>query len=347
MPSGFVLCRKFVLFTVLFAASPVAWSQSSQVTFDIRRPILFDTPEADAIVEKLRIFPENDLWNTPVDDWPLHPNSDNMLKSIGLDKPLRTNRDMNFVLVPPNQKKVPVKILLYPDESDHGPFPVPDNTPIEGWPACFTEGKNKKLSSQEIPKKFADYQANVEKTDADRHAIVIDPVNMMEYDFWQMTKTPNGWTCSCAAVFNLRKGHDRPMGWTSSDAAGLPLFPAIPRYDEFKNGEIKHALRFTVRKTRKSYVAPATHHAGHSTDENLPRMGERFRLKSDFDIGGFSREGRILLEALKKYGMIVADNGIEMGMSISPDERIPIMHSEMRRVKTADFEIVQAPSGDP
>lgn len=312
--------------------------------FVIDKPILFDTPEADAIVEKLQIFPEDDPWNTPIDAWPVHPNSENMLKSIGLDKPLRTNRDMNYVLIPPNQPKVPVEILLYPGESDHGPFPVPDNTPIEGWPAHFIENRDKKHAKTELEKLFAEYQANVEKTDADRHAIVIDPANMKEYDFWQMTKTQNGWTCSCAAVFDLRKGHDRPMGWTSSDAAGLPLFPAIPRYDEFKNGEIKHALRFTVRKSRRAYVAPATHFASSLTDENLPRMGERFRLKTDFDLASFSREAKILLTALKKYGMIVADNGIDMAISVSPDERIPVMHSEMRGVKTSDFEIVEAPN---
>ena len=336
------ISRRFFGLIIMLSVSSIAWGQS-QNAFDIQKPILFDTPEADAIVEKLQVFPEDDLWNTAIDEWPVHPNSDAMLESVGLDKPLRTNRDMNFVLVPPNQPKVPIKILVYPNESDHGPFPIPDNTPIEGWPAYFTEGRDKNFSPSERQKLFADYQANVEKTDADRHAIVIDPVNGKEYDFWQMTKTPQGWTCSCAAVFDLAKGHDRPKGWTSSDAAGLPLFPAIPRYDEFKKGEIKHALRFTIRNSRKAYIAPATHQAGRSHDENLPRMGERFRLKADFDISGFSRDAQILLIALKKYGMIVADNGIEMAISVSPDERIPPMHSEMRRVKASDFEIVEAP----
>ena len=309
----------------------------------ITKPIMFDTPDADAIVAKLQVFPKDDLWNTSVESWPVHRNSENLLKSVGLDKHLRTNRDMNYILIPPDQKKVEVKILVYPGESDHGPFPVPDDTPIEGWPAGLTEWLDVKWTQAECEKAFTDYQANVEKTDADRHATIIDPINMKEYDFWQMQKTPGGWTCSCAAVFDLRKGNDRPMGWTSSDAAGLPLFPSIPRYDEFKNGEIKHALRFTIRNSRKAYVAPATHHAGRSNDENLPRMGERFRLKADYDISGFSREGQILLTALKKYGMIVADNGIEMAISVSPDQRIPSMHSEMRRVKASDFEVVEAP----
>lgn len=334
-------------FTFLHSARDISARFFPERRFSIDKPLLFDTEEADTIVAQLQVFPPDDPWNTKIEDWPVHPNSENMLKSIGLDKPLRTNRDMNFVLVPPHQPRIPVKILVYPDESDHSPFPVPDNTPIEGWPAHFTEGSQKKFTQAEFEKLFVDYQANVEKTDADRHAIVIDPVNMMEYDFWQMVKTPDGWACSCAAVFNLRKGHDRPMGWTSSDAAGLPLFPAVPRYDEFKNGEIKHALRFTVRNSRKAYVAPATHHAGRSHDENLPRMGERLRLKKDFDISGFSRDAKILLTALKKYGMIAADNGIEMAISVSPDERIPAMHSEIRRVKTSDFEIVEAPATKP
>ena len=327
---------------LLFTSFACAAQKSDKIVID--KPIMFDTTAADAIFEKHEILPANDPWRANVENWPVHPNSAGMLNDVGLDKPLRMNADMNFILIPPNQPKVPVKLLVYPDESDKGPFPVPENTPIEGWPGFLTGYEGKVFATQEErAKAFADYQANVENSNADRHAVVLDLATMTEYDFYQMAKRPSGWECSNAAVFDILKGNTRPKGWTSSDASGMQIFPSIPRYDEFKKGEINHALRFTTRKTRRAYVFPASHHAGHTTDENAPRMGERFRLKADFDTSGFSREVQIVLKALKKHGMILADNGIEMAVSISPDERIPAMHDELRRVKTSDFEVIEAP----
>jgi len=159
-----------------------------------------------------------------------------------------------------------------------------------------------------------------------------------------MKRTDRGWQAACAAIFDLRTNRLRPNGWTSADAAGLPIFPAVVRYDELKAGRITHALRVTVRNTRQAYVYPATHFASRQTDERLPRMGERLRLKADYDLRGFSPNVRTILRALKTHGMLVADNGLEWAISCAPDPRIPVLHDELRRVKGDAFEVVQAPS---
>jgi hypothetical protein len=158
-----------------------------------------------------------------------------------------------------------------------------------------------------------------------------------------MKRTDRGWQCACAAIFNLRSNELRPDGWTSADAAGLPIYPAVIRYDELKAGKINHAMRVTVRNTRRAYVAPATHFASRKTDENLPRMGERLRLKADYDVSRFSPEVQTILQGLKQYGMLVADNGIEWAISCAPDERIPVLHEELRRVRGCHFEVVEIP----
>jgi hypothetical protein len=154
-----------------------------------------------------------------------------------------------------------------------------------------------------------------------------------------------GWQASCEATFDLKSNKQRPDGWTSSDAAGLPIFPAIIRHDELKRGSIDHAMRVTVKRTRRAYVYPATHYASRLTDENLPRMGERIRLKKDFDTSKFSPEVKTILEGLKKYGMFVADNGIDWALSCAPDMRIPVLHEELRKVKGSDFEVIVPPQG--
>ena len=303
----------------------------------IERPVSFDTPEADAILEALEIFPPDNPWNTPVDDWPLHPKSKEMIAAIGADKVFRGNTDMGFILVPSDQKKIDVKLVGYPDESDKGPYPVPDIVPIEGWPANYL--RDAKLKGTTLD----DVQRDKHKEDGDRHAIVVDPTNRMLYEFYRMKKTDAGWQAACAANFDLKSNRLRPDGWTSADAAGLPIFPAVVRHDELKRGMVEHAMRVTVRRTRRAYVAPATHFASRLTDENLPRMGERIRLKKDVDISGFTPEVQAILKGLKKYGMMVADNGIEWAISIAPDPRIPVLHAELRKLKGSDFEVVVAP----
>jgi hypothetical protein len=301
------------------------------------RPVLFNTPEADAIVAALQVYPPDNPWNQPVDNWPLHPNSRNIVASIGASKPLRCDVDMGFVLVPPTQKRVNVKIIAYPGESDPGPYPVPDNVPIEGWPAGLRDNPRARNLSLD------DMQRDKLSMGGDRHAIVVDPIHRVLYEFYQMRKTAGGWEAAQASIFDLKSNKLRPDGWTSSDAAGLPIFPAVIRYDEIRRGMVEHAMRLTVRKTRRAYVAPATHFASRSTDPNLPRMGERFRLRRDFDISGFSPAVQAILKGLKKYGMLLADNGQDWAISSAPDERIPIMHEELRRVPGGAFEVVTPP----
>jgi hypothetical protein len=302
----------------------------------ISAPVLFNTLAADRILETLQVFPAENTWNVDITRWPVHPNSKRIIASIGPEKRLRYNSDMGFVLVPPNQPRVDVRITDYADESDRGPFPVPDNMPIEGWPAAFRQSGGLRLTLDEV-------QRDVRNEGGDRHAIAVDPVGRMAYEFFQARKTASGWVAAQASVFDLKSSRLRPAGWTSTDAAGLPLFPAVVRYDEIARGEIGHALRVTVRRTRRAYVAPATHYASRSNDENLPRMGERLRLRAGYDIASFSPPARTILAGLKKHGMFVADNGIEWAISVAPDERIPDLHDELRRVPGAAFEVVETP----
>jgi hypothetical protein len=302
---------------------------------DITRPVSFDTPEADAIASALEVLPPDNPWNLVVSDWPLHPDSKKIIASIGANKPLRYNPDMNYVLVPPSQPRIDVKLVGYPDESDKGPYPVPDNTPIEGWPANYQRRKAT----------LADVQQDTLKEDGDRHAIVVDPVNRMLYEFYQLKKVQGAWQASQASIFDLKSNKLRPDSWTSSDAAGLPIFPSIVRYDELRRGKVEHAMRVTVVKTRRAYVYPATHYASPHKDPNLPRMGERIRLRKDFDISRFSAPVRTILKGLQTYGMFVADNGIDWAISVAPDPRIPVLHQELRKVTGAEFEVVQPPPG--
>lgn len=305
----------------------------------IDRPVSFATPEADAICSALEIFPPDNPWNLLVENWPLHPNSKAIVASIGADKPLRYNTDMGFVLVSPDQKHIPVKLVEYPDESDKGPYPVPDNIPIEGWPVGYSRDARLRRTTLD------DVQRDKLNENGDRHGIVVDPVNRILYEFYQLKKTDAGWQAACAAIFDLKSNRLRPDGWTSSDAAGLPIFPAVIRHDELKRGVIDHAMRVTVRRTRRAYVYPATHFASKLTDENLPRMGERIRLKKDFDVSKFSPEVRTILIGLKRYGMLVADNGNDWAISCAPDPRIPVLHAELRKIKGSDFEVVVPPKG--
>ncbi len=293
----------------------------------ITKPVMFNTPEADRILAAMQIFPSDNPWNEDISKRPVRKNSKEMIAGIGADKRLAYNLDMSFIVVPPGQKKIDVKFKSYPDESDKGPFPLPDQAPIEGWP---------------LDKRTLD-EAQRGKENADRHVIVVDPVNRILYEFYQGRKTDAGWECACEATFDLKSNKLRPAGWTSSDAAGLPIFPAIIRFDEVERGLVNHAMRFTVRRTKREYVYPATHYASRLTDPNLPRMGERFRLKADFDVSGFSPHVQAILKGLKKYGMFVADNGGDWRLSVAPDARIKGL-DELRKLKGADFEVIE-PTG--
>src|SRR5213078_374391 len=211
-------------------------------------------------------------------------------------------------------RRVPVR-FQYADESDRGPYPIPPNAPVEG-------GRG---------------------SSGDRHVIVIDRVNCTDYELYAAYPHRGGtfWTAGSGAIFNLRSNRLRPAGWTSADAAGLPIFPGLARYDEVARGVIDHALRFTAARTRRAYVYPARHYASSSDDPSLPPMGLRVRLKASFDVSSFPKQTRIVLQALKKYGMILADNGSSWYVSGAPSPKWSNddLHS-IGRVTGSDFEVV-------
>jgi hypothetical protein len=292
----------------------------------ITEPVMFNTPEADKILAAMQVFPADNPWNEDIAKRPVQPNSKNMVASAGAEKPLSYNLDMSFIIVPPDQKKVPVKVVSYPGESDLAPYPLPDNAPIEDWPL-----NGKKLETIQREGK------------GDRHVVVVDPVHGKLYELYTGRKTDAGWQAAQSSIFDLKTNKLRPAGWTSTDAAGLPIFPAIIRYDELQRGMVEHAMRFTVQKTRRAYVYPATHFASNKTDENLPRMGERYRLRQDFDTTGYSPHARAILKGLQKYGMFMADNGGDWRISVAPDSRIKGL-DELRKVMGKDFEVI-VPTG--
>jgi hypothetical protein len=272
----------------------------------------------------LRLLPDDSPWNQDISKSPVDPNSEKILARIGSDKPLRADfgtewegapMGIPYIVVSKSQKKVPVT-FTYADESDPGPYPIPPNAPIEGGP----KGKG------------------------DRHILVLDR------DSWQLWELFNafpdgkgGWKADSGAVWDLKKNQVRAAGWTSADAAGLPVLPGLVRYDEaVEKKVIEHALRFTLTKTRRAYVPPASHWASKLHDEDLPPMGMRVRLKADFDVSGLAPEVRAILVALKKYGMILADNGSDNFVSGVPDPRwnVDILR-QLMRVKTRDLEVVE------
>ena len=250
----------------------------------IDKPILFDTPEADAIVSALEVFPPDNPWNLVIEDWPVHPNSKNIIESIGANKKLRYNTDMGYVLVPPGQKKIDVRLGSAAAESEKGPYPVPDNTPIEGYPINY-----KGLTLDEVQRKH--------EPDSDRHAMVVDPTNGMLYEFYQMRKTDKGWIASGAAIFDLKSNKLRPDGWTSADAAGLPIFPATVRYDEIKRGHGGACHAHGGGKTRRAYVysGDALRQQGHqfkpAAHGRAPPAEEEFRYQRLFAGGAGDPEG--------------------------------------------------------
>jgi hypothetical protein len=222
-----------------------------------------------------------------------------------------------YVDVPGSQPKVAVT-FDYDDESDPGPYPIPPGAPIEGGPS----------------------------SDGDRHVLVLDRDNCILYELYHAFPQPDGsWDAGSGAIFDLGSHALRPAGWTSADAAGLPILPGLVRYDEVAAGEIRHALRFTAPQTRRAYVWPARHYASSLTGMQYPPMGQRFRLRADFDISGFSDEVQVILQALKRYGMILADNGSPWFISGAPDGGWDddALH-DLHQVHGSDFEAVDVSS---
>jgi hypothetical protein len=271
-----------------------------------------------------RPFPDDNPWNTEIAHIPVDPKSDHYLASIGVDSHLHPDfgtvyngapSGIPYVVVPGNQSKVPVT-FEYADESDLCLYPIPPDAPIEG-------GANAK--------------------EGDRHILMIDRDNWKLYELFSARREGDIWKAGSGAVFDLNSNQLRPAGWTSADAAGLPLFPALVRYDEVvEQKEIRHALRFTAKRTQRAYIYPARHRASRSKDPNLPPMGLRVRLKADYDISGFPAPAQVILKALKKYGMILADNGGNWFISGAPDPRWNDDElGTLKRVKGKDFEVVR------
>jgi hypothetical protein len=243
------------------------------------------------------VFPPSNPLNREIAHAPLNPNSAKYIASIGADVHLHAdfgtpaNYGIPYVVVGAHQPKVPVR-FEYRQESNPGPYPIPTNAPVEG---AGEEG--------------------------DRHVLVLQEGTCKLYELYAARRVGSGWDAGSGAVFNLRSNKLRPEGWTSADAAGLPIFPLLVRYPEVKAGRIDHALRVTVPATQRGYIHPATHLASKNSDPNLPPMGLRLRLKASFNVAGYHGEALIVLRALKRYGLIVADNGSPWYITGAPSLR--------------------------
>jgi hypothetical protein len=304
----------------------------------VTQPLLFHTPEADAVISALQIFPWNHPWNEDISGRPLLSNSTAMINKISSElasnrRTLRAFYEMNFVLVPDNQSLVPIPFFNYPDESDPGPYPIPSNLPIETWPR-----ETGALTLEE-------WQQDVENVGGDRHAIMVQPGPGWVYETWLTKRTGNQWEASNGARFNLNSNALRPNGWTAADAAGLSMFAGLVRYDECERGLVEHAVRLVVKHTRRAYLYPATHHASvpTTTDPNVPAMGQRLRLKADFIIpDSWSKYEKAVLRGLKKYGAMVADNGGFFSISVAPDPRFPAnAFGHFSSLSVTNFEVIQ------
>jgi hypothetical protein len=271
-----------------------------------------------------RPFPDDNWWNRDVSSDPVDPQSATLIASCGLrnlhpDFGTVWNGAPNgipYVVVRGAQPKVPVS-FYYDDESDVGPYPIPANAPIEG-------GAN---------------------GTGDRHVLVVDVDNWKLYELFDARPVNGGasWTAGSGAIFDLGSNALRPMGWTSADAAGLPIFPGLVRYDEaVVSGRIDHALRFTCPRTRRAFVDPARHFASSDASSSLPPMGMRVRLKASFDLTGFPPEVQVILRAMKKHGLLLADNGSGWYVSGAPDPRWSDENlASLRRVPSSAFEVLR------
>lgn len=305
----------------------------------VNQPTLFNTPEADAIVGSMQIYPRDNAWNEDISNRPLLANSAAMISAMTghLDASRRTLRaffEMNFVLVPDNQAWVPIDFFEYPGESDPSPYPIPLNMPIEGWP--------RETGSLTLDQ----WQRDINGTGGDRHSIIVKPGTGQCWETWQARKLlDNSWEAANGALFNLNSNALRPLGWTSGDAAGLSMFAGILRYDEVLRGQVEHALRIVVRRTRAQYIYPASHYASNpfTTDPNVPAMGQRMRLRSTFNVPStWTNQEKAVCAALKKYGAIVADNGNFFQISVAPDQRWPSgCFDNLTSIGVGEFDIIQ------
>jgi hypothetical protein len=300
--------------------------------------ILFNTPEADAIVSAMQIFPVTNPWNEDISRRPLLANSAAMMAQIAADlsssrRNLRAFFEMNFVLVPDSQPLVPINLFNYPDESDPSPYPIPAKLPIETWPI-----ETGALTLEQ-------WQRDINNDGGDRHAIIVQPGTGWSWETWLTRLVASGWEASNGAKFNLGANDSRPLTWTSGDAAGLAMFPALVRYDECERGQVEHACRLVVKRTRREFVYPATHYASTTPalQTNVPAMGQRLRLRAGFAApANWTKQEKAVVLGLRKYGAIVADNGGFFSISVTPDPRWPAAaFDHLSSISLTNFEVIQ------
>jgi hypothetical protein len=248
------------------------------------------------------VFPATNVWNQPVNTLPVALDSAQLIASIGIGSGVHADfgsglydgSSIGIPYVVVNGKTTPKSRVKfdYADESDKGPYPIPSDVPIEGYP---------------------------KSGDGDRHALIVDRSTCKLYELYALRRAGAGWAAGSGAIWNLRSNALRPSGWTSADAAGLPILPGLARWNDVASGQIDHALRFTASRTRNTYIYPARHEASSSTDPSLPPMGLRVRLKASVDISKLPPQARIVAQAMKTYGMILADNGSPWYISGAPN----------------------------
>lgn len=314
-----IIARLVLLLLLLVASLSTSLNHST--------PVAATPADTPPVIADCAIFPADNIWNTPVDTLPVAANSAAYINTIGASRTLHPDFGSGeweggpigipFISVASNQPKVALT-FEYDDESDPGPYPIPTDAPIEGGPDA----------------------------DGDRHVIVVDRDQCLLYEVFAAYPQPDGsWEAGSGAIFDLDSHALRPETWTSADAAGLPILPGLVRYEEVASGEIRHAIRFTAPQTRRAYIWPARHFASSLTGSQYPPMGQRFRLKADYEISSFSPPIQVILRAMQKYGLILADNGSAWYISGAPDERWDNdLLRELKRIPGSAFEAVDVSS---
>jgi len=270
-------------------------------------------------------FPSDNLWNKNISSAPVDPNSAAIISYVGSSVGIHPDfgsgqyngsyMGIPYTIVDGTQTLFPINYQAYGSESDPGPMPIPLTAPIEGYPNPGS---------------------------GDRHVLVLDSANCFLYELYSSYPQSASWNADSGAVWDLLSDEQRPYTWTSADAAGLPIFPGLVRYDEVAAGAINHAIRFTLQNSSAGFTPPASHWASTTSNTTAPPMGARFRLKSSFNVSGFSAANQVILNAMKKYGLILADNGSSMYISGAPDDRFDNddLHN-LGQVHASDFEVLQ------
>jgi hypothetical protein len=317
--------RRPASIAVLVGAIAVGTAVGAAVTTIDRPAAVSETadriPSPSPVVGGCPVFPADNAWNQDVSQAPLHANSAAIISSIQSSGGTRLHPDFGenpdygipFVVVPEGQPLVPISYTAYGDESDPGPFPVPLDAPVEGG-----AGSN-----------------------GDRHVLVLRAGTCDLFELYRAFRSDAGWRADSGARFDLRSNALRPLGWTSADAAGLPILPGLVRYEDVAAGAIRHAIRVTFSRTQRGYVLPATHFASSSSDASLPPMGMRLRLKSAFDTSQLTGQALVIAVAMQRYGLIVADNGSNWYFQGAPsggwnDDDL----NQLKAISGSNFEVV-------